>query len=117
MPASFVSMPSTGALTPHDEPLKLRWRPIHHSVDRSGEFLLIAYNAPSGVSVHRIKADGTIGEEIRQPDNLDFGIYGHQILATPSNQSLILVARGNNPWAVSPRTQARSRSTGSRTAC
>ncbi len=93
---------STGALTPHDEPLKLRWRPIHHSVDRSGEFLLIAYNAPSGVSVHRIKADGTIGEEIRQPDNLDFGIYGHQILATPSNQSLILVARGNNPVGGKP---------------
>ena len=70
---------ASGKLTPHGEPLALRWRPIHHSVDRSGQFLLIAYNAPSGLSVHRIKPDGMIGEEIKQPDKLDFGIYGHQI--------------------------------------
>jgi 6-phosphogluconolactonase len=93
---------ASGNLTPHGEPLALRSRPIHHSVDRSGQFLLVAYNDPSGVSVHRIKPDGMIGEEIKQPEKLDFGIYGHQILATPSNQSLILVARGNNATAKAP---------------
>jgi len=93
---------ASGDVTPHGEPLTLRWRPIHHSVDRSGQFLLIAYNNPSAVSVHQIKPDGMIGDEIKQPEKLDFGIYGHQILATPSNQSLILVARGNNATAKSP---------------
>ncbi len=87
---------ASGALQPHGTALKLRWRPVHNSVDRSGEYLLVAYNDPSGASVHRIAADGTIGDEVKQPDNLDFGIYGHQILATPSNQSLILITRGNN---------------------
>jgi 6-phosphogluconolactonase len=92
----------SGALQPHGEPIKLRWRPIHHSVDIAGEYLLVAYNDPSGVSVHRINADGTIGDEVRQPQSLDCGTYGHQIRATPSNQTVILVTRGNNPTATRP---------------
>ena len=97
--ACAFSVDGSGDLTPHGEALALRSRPIHHSVDRSGQFLLIAHNDPSGLSVHRIKPDGMIGDEIKQSDKLDFGIYGHQILATPSNQSLIMVARGNNATA------------------
>jgi 6-phosphogluconolactonase (cycloisomerase 2 family) len=99
---SVFRVDPSGALQPHGEPLALRWRPIHNSVDRSGEFLLIAYNEPSGASVHRIKADGMIGEEVKQPTGLDFGIYGHQILTTPKNDSVILVARGNNPAGGKP---------------
>src|SRR6516165_7401208 len=71
-------------------------RPIHTSVDRSGEYLLTAYNDPSNVTVHRINGDGSIGEPISQPDKLDAGIYGHQIRTTPGNQTAILIARGNN---------------------
>ena len=71
-------------------------RPIHTSVDRSGEFLLTAYNIPSNVTVHRLEADGTIGELVHQPAKLDTGIYAHQVLTTPSNQTAILVTRGNN---------------------
>ncbi len=94
--AMVFRIDASGALAPHGEPLALAHRPIHNSVDRSGQYLLIAYNAPSGATVHRIKADGMIGEAVAQPDKLDFGIYGHQILATPGNQSVLLVARGNN---------------------
>jgi 6-phosphogluconolactonase len=98
----FRMDPSSGVLALHGEPLKLRWRPVHNSVDNSGEFLLAAYNDPSGLSVHRIKADGMIGEEVKQPEKLDVGIYGHQILATPSNQSVIMITRGNNATATKP---------------
>lgn len=86
----------SGALAPHGEPLALAHRPIHNSIDRSGNFLLAAYNNPSSVSVHRLKADGMIGEAVPQPAGLDCGIYAHQILATPGNQSVLVVARGNN---------------------
>jgi 6-phosphogluconolactonase len=99
---SAFRMDAGGALALHGEPLKLRWRPVHNSVDRSGEFLLVAYNDPSGLSVHRIKADGTLGDEVKQSDKLDVGIYGHQILATPGNRSVIMVTRGNNPTATKP---------------
>ena len=87
---------ASGALKPHGAPIKLRWRPVHNSVDQAGEFLLVAYNEPSGVSVHRINADGTIGDEVAQTEKLDVGVYGHQVTVTPGNNSLILVTRGNN---------------------
>jgi 6-phosphogluconolactonase (cycloisomerase 2 family) len=94
--------PASGALTAHGEPVSLPSRPIHASVDRSGEYLLTAYNNPSNVTVHRIKADGTLGEPVAQPDKPDAGIFAHQVLATPGNASAILVARGNNPEGGKP---------------
>jgi 6-phosphogluconolactonase len=93
---------ASGVLEAHGEPVPLRWRPIHNSVDRSGDYLLVAYPQPSGLSVHRINSDGTIGEEVRQPEGLDCGVYGHQIRATPSNRSVILVTRGNDPTTTRP---------------
>jgi 6-phosphogluconolactonase (cycloisomerase 2 family) len=63
---------------------------------------LIAYNDPSAVTVHRINPDGTIGAPVNQPGKLDAGIYAHQIRATPSNQMVTLVTRGNNAEAGKP---------------
>ena len=37
-----------------------------------------------------------------QPDNLEKGIYFHQIRATPGNKSVLVVARGNNATATKP---------------
>ena len=93
---------ASGDLRPHGDPVPLRSRPIHNSVDRAGEYLLVAYNDPSGVSVHRIAADGTIGAEVPQNKNLDCGFYGHQIRATPANRSVLLVTRGSDATASAP---------------
>ena len=87
---------ATGMLSPHGEAQPLPSRPIHTSVDRAGEYLLTAYNDPSHVTVHRIKADGTLGDMMSQEDLLDCGIYAHQVRTTPGNQTAILVTRGNN---------------------
>jgi 6-phosphogluconolactonase len=88
--------PASGALTPHDQAQMLPSRPIHTSVDQAGQYLLIAYNDPSSVTVHRLNQDGTIGDQVKQLEKLDTGIYAHQIRAIPSNQMVILVTRGNN---------------------
>jgi 6-phosphogluconolactonase (cycloisomerase 2 family) len=93
---AFRIDPLSGSLQPHGQPQSLPSRPIHMSVDASGEYLLTAYNAPSSVSVHRLNADGSIGEAVRQADKLDAGIYAHQIRTTPDNDATILVTRGNN---------------------
>jgi 6-phosphogluconolactonase len=93
---AFTIDPATGALKPHGETVKLATRPIHSSVDHSGKYLLIAYNNPSSLTVHRINADGTIGERVEQPNKLDTGIFAHQIRLTPDNKHVILIARGNN---------------------
>ena len=99
---AFKIDPATGALQLHGAQLKLRWRPVHNSVDHSGDYLLVAYAEPAAASVHRINADGTIGEEMAQAEKLDFGVYGHQITATPTNQSVILITRGNDAAAGKP---------------
>jgi 6-phosphogluconolactonase (cycloisomerase 2 family) len=83
-------------LQPHGEPQALPSRPIHTSVDASGDYLLTAYNAPSNVTVHRLRSDGSIGDQVRQPGKPDAGIYAHQVRATPGNRTAILVTRGNN---------------------
>jgi 6-phosphogluconolactonase len=87
---------ASGALRPHGAAAALPSRPIHCSVDRSGAYLLIAYNDPSHVTVHRLNADGSIGEQVAQPQKRDTGIYAHQVLAAPSNRIALLVTRGND---------------------
>lgn len=96
---AFRIEPGSGALSAHGAIIALRTRPIHMSVDRAGAFVLVAYNDPSGVTVHRIAPDGTIGAEVPQATPPDGGIYGHQVLATPDNETVILVARGNEATA------------------
>jgi 6-phosphogluconolactonase len=93
---AFRIDPATGALSPHGQLQTLPSRPIHTSVDIAGEHLLTAYNEPSSLTVHRINRDGTLGERVEQPNQLDTGKYAHQIRATPDNLHVILVTRGNN---------------------
>ncbi len=94
---AFRIDPASGALHPLGQPIALPARPIHISVDPAGNHILIAYNDPSGVTVHRLNPDGTIGEQVKQSAGLDFGIYAHQIRVDPSGEMAILVTRGNGP--------------------
>jgi 6-phosphogluconolactonase len=94
---AFRVDPESGALHPLGDPVALRARPVHITVDIAGTHLLVAYNDPSGLSVHTLAADGTIGSQVKQAASLDLGIYGHQVRADPSGNSVILVTRGNGP--------------------
>lgn len=93
---------ASGALFPHGTPAPLPSRPIHVTTDVPGTHILVAYNDPSGLTVHRIQPDGTIGSQIMQTERLDVGIYGHQVRVDPSNKMVILVTRGNGPTAGKP---------------
>ena len=53
-----------GRLRFHGGTARLPSRPVHCSVDRSGHYLLTAYNYPSNITVHRIEPDGTLGDEV-----------------------------------------------------
>ena len=99
---AFRIDPASGALTPHGGIATLPSRPVHCSVDRSGGYLLTAYNYPSNITVHRIKPDGTLGEQVAPREKLDVGIFAHQVLTTPGNRTAIMVTRGNNPEANKP---------------
>lgn len=85
-----------GALSMHGEPQVLATRPIHNSVDAGGAYALTCYSHPAGLTVHRINADGTVGERVPQTGALDRGIFPHQIRTTPANGAVIMVTRGNS---------------------
>jgi 6-phosphogluconolactonase len=93
---------SSGALSLHGTPAALPSRPIYITTDIDGAHVITAHNDPSSLVVHRILPDGTVGAEVKQTEKLDFGIYGHQVRADPSNQTVILVTRGNGPTAAKP---------------
>jgi 6-phosphogluconolactonase (cycloisomerase 2 family) len=97
---TFRIDPQSGELTPHGAVAPLRARPIHLTTDNDGAHVIVAYNEPSGVTVHRLEADGTVGPEVPQRD-LDGGIYGHHVRVTPSGRTVVLVTRGN---VATPRT-------------
>jgi 6-phosphogluconolactonase len=92
----FTIDPLSGALAEYGEPFPLRSRPIHVSLDATGAYALVAYNDPSGVSVHRINDRGGIEEEIPPKDRIDCGIFAHQVVTMPSNKAVVVVARGNS---------------------
>ena len=96
---AFRIDPESGSLSLHGEIVPLRARPIHISIDRAGAFALVAYNNPSGVTVHRLGPDGMLGVEVQQAVAPDGGAYGHQVLASPDNDTIILVCRGNDATA------------------
>lgn len=95
--SAFRIDPASGALLLHGTPASLPSRPIFVTTDMDGTHVLVAYNDPSGLTVHRILPDGTIGMQVQSVAPLDFGIYGHQVRVDPSNQSVILATRGNGP--------------------
>jgi 6-phosphogluconolactonase (cycloisomerase 2 family) len=100
--AIAFSVGADGALTEHGPRRHLPVRPLHISTDHTGAYLFIAYNIPSQVTVHRLMEDGTIGEEVAQTGKPDFGIYAHQIRATPGNRTLTLCSRGNDATPAKP---------------
>jgi 6-phosphogluconolactonase (cycloisomerase 2 family) len=100
--ASAFSIDPSGALAAHGAPVPLPSRPIHCCVDASGQYLLTAFNFPSGVTVHRLRPDGGIGEAVPPRQPLDVGIFAHQVMTPPGNGTAILVTRGNNPDAGRP---------------
>ena len=91
-----VRVGANGELALHGEGAPLPSRPIHHCVDRSGNFALTAFNNPSHITVHRINSDGTIGALVEQAAKIDVGIYAHQVTVTPSNKLVVFPARGND---------------------
>ena len=94
--------PATGALPQHGAPISLPTRPIHMATDIPSEHILVAFNNPPAIRVFRINPDGTPGAEIPQSPSIDPGVFPHQVLATPDQKQVILVARGFDATSEKP---------------
>ena len=99
---AFGIDPATGGLSPHGEPIPLPTRPIHMTTDIPSDHLLVAFSNPSALRVYRVNPDATPGDEVRQPEPIDAGIYGHQVRVSPDNRLVILVTRGHDAAAGKP---------------
>jgi 6-phosphogluconolactonase len=86
----------TGRLTEFNKPLMLDNRPIHISVDPAGHHLLIAYNQPSDLTVHKLNPDGSIGDKVVQREIIDAGVYAHHVRVAPSGNFVVLSTRGSD---------------------
>jgi len=91
---SAFRLMATGDLEPLGPPVALRARPIYVIGDHTGAYLLTAYNRPSALTVHTIRQDGSVGEEVPQAA-LETGIYPHEVRVFPSNRAVLLMSRGN----------------------
>lgn len=94
--AAYRMDQESGALTLHGSPQPLSHRPLHVCVDNLGKHAFVAYNNPSALTVHRINPDGSVGGQVEQSGDLDFGVFAHQVRVTPDDRHVILVTRGNS---------------------
>jgi 6-phosphogluconolactonase len=99
---AFRIDPATGGLTPHGQPIPLPTRPIHMTTDIPSDHLLVAFSNPSALRLYRVNPDATPGDDVRQPEPIDAGIYGHQVRVSPDNRLAILVTRGHDAAAGRP---------------
>ncbi|MBU9363463.1 lactonase family protein [Burkholderia multivorans] len=85
----------TGALMLAEAPIPLSNRPVHLCVNRAGDCLLVAYNDPSEVSVHRLDTHGGIAP-VKSCRTLPAGTYAHQVRVAPDDATVIVPGRGND---------------------
>lgn len=94
--SAFRIDPKTGDLSAWGKPAKLPERPIHMTLDRNGDYALTAFNQSATLSAHRIAEDGSIGAEVQQESTPQAGIFTHQVMVTPDNDTVVALGRGND---------------------
>lgn len=87
-----------GQLEAYGDAIKLGNRPLHCSLDIAEKNLLVAYNDPAELTIHRVLPDGKIGEQVQQKVPLDFGITPHQVRVTPHDNIIVFPTRGHHPF-------------------
>jgi 6-phosphogluconolactonase (cycloisomerase 2 family) len=96
--SAFKIDPHTGALSPHGESQTHYARAVHICVEPQGQYVLSGHNLPRpGLTINPIAADGRLAPAVAQRHaDLDFGIYPHQVMSTPSGRAAIIIDRGND---------------------
>lgn len=97
-----LRMAPDGGLSPEFAEVALSHRPIHASLTPDGAALLVAYNAPSALTVHALGADGAPGPAAPQAGPVATAVFAHQVIATPDGRTVLLVCRGNDATATAP---------------
>jgi 6-phosphogluconolactonase (cycloisomerase 2 family) len=89
---------ATGKLSPLGAPVALPSRPIHVTTDPAGQHVLTAYSADPGLTVHTLRADGSIAAALPRDPDFRHGSYPHQVRVLPGGGVAILVDRGRKGY-------------------
>ncbi len=88
--------PVTGGLTSDGPPKPLQHRAVNVCLDPSGRYAINAHNLPkSGLTIHGVNRDGTLGAEVGQAEDLECGPYPHQVMVASSGRTVVVADRGN----------------------
>lgn len=82
---------SSGHLSKLGETVVLDNRPLYIALDREEAHVLLAYNDPPDATVHALRDDGTVGDQVPQPP-LEFGQTVHQVELTPLGDIVLVPA-------------------------
>jgi 6-phosphogluconolactonase (cycloisomerase 2 family) len=93
---------TSGRLVSVGQVTELDNRPVHLTVDETGCFLLIAYNGPSGLTVHALLESGDLGQPVAPSEPLELGNYVHQVRVAPGNRTVVVPCRGNDATMNTP---------------
>ena len=88
-----------GRLRKSGASIRLGNRPIFITLDAAEQHILLAYNDPPDLTVHRVLPNGDIGDRIAQPD-LQLGPTVHQVRVTPSGNIVIVPACAHHETGV-----------------
>jgi 6-phosphogluconolactonase len=90
-----------GRLKKSGPSVRLTHRPLFITLDAEEQHILLAYNDPSALTVHRIAPNGDVGEAIAQGD-LRLGPFVHQVRVSPSGKFVIAPACAHHETGVDP---------------
>lgn len=93
---SAYRIDASGRLSPAGTPQTLPHRAVNVCLDPAGRYTVNAHNLPkSGLTIHRVNPDGSVGAEVTQPPGIECGPYPHQVRVAPSGRTVVVVDRGN----------------------
>jgi 6-phosphogluconolactonase len=87
-----------------DAPAQLPSRPVDVTTDQAGRHVLTAYTGAPGLTVHELESDGSIGDPVAVPVELDTGVFAHDIVVLPGDERAVLAARGHGGHGGTPAT-------------
>lgn len=83
-----------GTLHQAGEAVPLPACPMEVAINHAGDHLVVAYDTAPGLTVHRLRADGSIAEELPRSEPFDTGFKTHSVAILPSDTHGIVVSLG-----------------------
>ncbi|NYE23154.1 lactonase family protein [Pigmentiphaga litoralis] len=112
-PVVVLEIGADGSPRLRDIHANLPHRAVHVCIDPTGRYMVNAHNFGGGaLTVHRLRTNGDVDDQVNQEQKADFGIYPHQVRVFPSGRTVLISDRGNKAQAGKPEDPGALRTYG-----